>query len=121
MRAHRNPHRDDRGVVAIELVGVLPFLLMLIMGILVVGNLLSVKAQANELAREGARLEALGLPRPAGTSIVSGECDPPVAPTDSVTVGATLDVSLKDIPLIPDDTNPIPEQITETVTMRCGG
>ncbi len=47
MRRHRTPHRDDRGVVAIEFVLILPFLLMLIMGILVLGNFLSVKAQAS--------------------------------------------------------------------------
>ena len=38
MRRHRTPQRDDRGVVAIEFVLILPFLLMLIVGILVAGQ-----------------------------------------------------------------------------------
>ena len=53
------PSRDDRGVVAIEFVLILPFLLMLLMGILVLGNFLSVKGQASNFARDGARQAAL--------------------------------------------------------------
>jgi hypothetical protein len=120
MRRHSTtPHRDDRGVVAIEFVLIIPFLLMLIVGIIVLGNALSLKAQANELARDGARKAALSLTLPTGTSIFSGECDPPVLPTDSVTVEATKAVSLRSIPIVGIDV--LPSTITEKVTMRCGG
>jgi Flp pilus assembly protein TadG len=121
MRRHRTPHRDDRGVVAIEFVFILPFLLMLVVGIVALGNVLSLKAQANELARAGARAAALGqpLPEPDLTSISEGECAAPVGPNDSIEVEATLDVSLRSIPLIGVDV--LPSTITESVTMRCGG
>jgi hypothetical protein len=120
MRRHRStPQRDDRGVVAIEFVLILPFLLMIIVGILAVGNVVSLKAQANELARDGARKAALGLTLPAGSSVFSGECNPPVLPDDKVTVQAIKSVSLRSVPIIGVDF--LPATITEKVTMRCGG
>ena len=122
MRRHPTPHRDDRGVVAIELVLILPFLLMLIMGILVLGNALSVKAQVNELARRGARAAALGddpnaLGEPVGTFTVVRACPNP--PTGDAVVQAHQSVSLRSIPLI--GINVLPATITEEVRMRCGG
>ncbi len=72
MRRHRTPHRDDRGVVAIEFVLILPFLLMIIMGILVLGDFLSVKGQASNLARDGARRpRALSPASPLGDARLS--------------------------------------------------
>ena len=118
MRTHRIPPRDDRGVVAIEFVFILPLLLMLIVGILVLGNFLSVKTQATGLARDGARAASLRLTLPAGTAIVGTPCPSPTDSTQSVTVQATKDVSLRSIPLVP---SVLPATITETVTMRCGG
>jgi hypothetical protein len=127
MRRHHSPQRDDRGVVAIELVLILPFLLMIIMGFLVLGNYLGVKGQASNLARDGARIAALFPGDPVDTdstddavvSIVPGtECPTPRDPSRSVTVQAELQVDLNSIPLIPvvlDDT------LTQQVTMRCGG
>jgi len=125
MRRHHTPHRDDRGVVAIELVFILPFLLMIIMSILVLGNYLGVKGQASNLARDGARRAAIFPGTPLGDarlSIVGGSAAAcPVSPRDpskSVTVRATLPVALKSIPLIP---TVLPSTLTQEVTMRCGG
>jgi Flp pilus assembly protein TadG len=122
MHRHRTPHRDDRGVVAIELVLILPFLLMLIMGFLVLGNYLAVKGQASNLARDGARQAALFPGTPLGDARLSLDSEPcPTSPRDpakSVTVKATLDVDLNSIPLIPAV---LPSTLTQKVTMRCGG
>ncbi len=121
MRRYRTPRRDDRGVVAIELVLVLPFLLMLIMGFLVLGNFLSVKGQASNLARDGARRAALFPGTDLGDarlSIVGAACPTVRDPSRSVTVRATLPVELNAIPLIP---TVLPGTLTQEVTMRCGG
>jgi TadE-like protein len=122
MHRHRTPQRDDRGVVAIELVLILPFLLMLIVGSLVLGNYLGVKGQASNLARDGARKAALFPGTPLGDlrlSIVGAPCPAsPRDPTKTVTVRATLPVALNSIPLIPAV---LPSTLTQEVTMRCGG
>ena len=110
--------RDDRGVVAIEMVFALPILLMLIIGVVVLGNGLSTKTQTIGLARDGARAAALRQPLPAGTAIVGSACPSPTDPTKFVTVQATKTVSVRSIPFLPAM---LPETITETVTMRCGG
>lgn len=112
-------NRDDRGVVALELVIALPFLLMLIIGSIVLGNFLRVKTQTTGLARDGARAAALRQTLPAGTSVVGAACPNPTDPTKFVTVQATTTLSLRSIPpLLP---NVLPATISETVTMRCGG
>jgi Flp pilus assembly protein TadG len=111
--------RDDRGVVALELVIAMPVLLMLIIGTVVLGNFLSIKTQTAGLARDGARAAALNLTLPTETTIVAGECNPPVAATDTVSVRATKTVTLRSFPLVP--VNFLPATTTETVTMRCGG
>ncbi|MEY2523062.1 MAG: TadE-like protein [Ilumatobacteraceae bacterium] len=121
MRRLHTPHRDDRGVVAIEFVFILPFLLMLLMGILVLGNYLSVKGQASNLARNGARTAALFPGTALGDSrlsIVGSPCPTIRDSTKSVTVRATLNVGLKSIPLIPVV---LPSTLFQEVTMRCGG
>jgi hypothetical protein len=119
--------RDDRGVVAIELVLILPFLLMIIMGFVVLGNYLGVKGQASNLARDGARIAALFPGDPVDTdpdddavvSVVPGtECpSSPRDPSRSVTVQAVMPVNLTKIPFIPE----LDDSLTQKVTMRCGG
>ena len=109
---------DDRGVVALELVIVLPILLMLIIGTVVLGSFLSQKTQTMGLARDGARAAALRLSLPPETTIVGVACANPTDPTKFVTVVATKPVTLRGIPFLP---TVLPETITETVTMRCGG
>ena len=111
--------RDDRGVVALELVLALPILLMLIIGAVVLGSFLSVKTQTVGIARDGARAAALGQTLPADTAVVGSACANPTDPTKFVTVAATKAVSLRSIPFLPITL--LPETITETVTMRCGG
>ena len=122
MRSHRTTTRDDRGVVALELVLILPFLLMLLVGSLVLGNYLSVKGQASNLARDGARQAALFPGTPLGDdrlSIVGPACPTsPRDPSQSVTVRATLPVGLTSIPLVDDV---LPSTLPQEVTMRCGG
>ena len=110
--------RDDQGVVALEFVLAVPFLLMLIVGAVVLGSFLSTKTQTVGLARDGARAAALRQPLPAGTSIVGSPCPNPTDPTKFVTVQAVKTVDLRSIPFTPAL---LPGTITETVTMRCGG
>lgn len=122
MRRTHTPRRDDDGVVALELVLILPFLLMLLIGSLVLGNYLSVKGQASNLARDGARQAALFPGAPLGDdrlTIVGSAC--PTSPRDpsrTVTVRATLPVALRSIPLVP---SVLPSTLPQEVTMRCGG
>lgn len=97
---------------------VVPILVMLIIGVVVLGNALSVKTQTVGLARDGARAAALGQALPAGTSIIGAACPTPADPTSSVTVEASNTLSLRSIPFLPAV---LPETIEETVTMRCGG
>ncbi len=116
-RSLRSQRRDD-GVVALELVLAMPVLLMLIIGAVVLGNFMSVKTQTSGIARDGARAAALRLTLPADTAIVGTPCPTPSDPTQFVTVQATKTVSLRTIPFLPTI---LPDTITETVTMRCGG
>lgn len=110
--------RDDRGAVAVEMVLVLPVLVTFVFGAVVLGNALSVKTQTSGLARDGARAAALNQPLPAGTSVVGGACATPIDNTQFVTVQATKPLALRQIPFVPDV---LPTELTETVTMRCGG
>lgn len=117
----RSPHNgrgDDRGAVALEFVLALPFILMLIMSVVVLGSFLSVKTQTVGEARDAARAAALRAPLPAGSSIVGAPCPPPPNTDLFVTVAATKPVSLRSIPFTPIS---LPGEITETATMRCGG
>lgn len=117
LRPHRRD-RDDRGVIALEFVLAVPFLLMLIIGVVVLGNALSVKTQTMGLARDGARAAALRKPLPADTVIVGAPCPDPTDTTKFVTVQATKPINLRSIPFLPAM---LPANINETVTMRCGG
>jgi TadE-like protein len=118
VRRFLHSHRDDRGVIALEMVLAMPILLMLIIGIVVLGNFLSIKTQTAGLARDGARAAALHQPLPAGTSVVGTPCPTPNDPTKFVMVQATKPVGLTSIPFTPIA---LDDEITETVTMRCAG
>ncbi len=119
----RNSHsnrskRDDRGVVALELVLVFPFLVALIFSIASFGAFFSKKVDVTSAARDAARTLALrGTPTyPAGMT-PSGVVTCAAGDTTSnasVTLTASYTFS---IPLIPLGTKPI----TATGTMRCGG
>jgi Flp pilus assembly protein TadG len=118
----KNKDRDDRGVVALELAIVLPILLTLIIGVVVLGNALSVKTQTTGHARDGARAAALGKALPVyGDTvlvIVGAACPDPTDTDAFVEVRATKPLTLRSIPFLPAV---LPAELTETVTMRCGG
>ena len=118
MNRSTHTQRDDRGVVALEFIVVLPFLLALIVGVVVLGNALSIKTQTTGLARDGARAASLGLALPSDTVIVGVSCPTPSDATRFVTVRATKPVTVRSIPFLPAV---LPATLTETVTMRCGG
>jgi hypothetical protein len=114
--------RDDRGVVALEVVIAMPFILMLILGAVYLGNFLNVRAQTINLARQGARAAALHQPLPSGTSVVGAACPTPNDPTTYVTVQATKDLTLDELPFIGIHLDKDGDGlIKETETMRCGG
>ena len=96
----------------------LPVLLMLIVGVVVLGNALSVKTQTVGTARDGARAAALRQPLPPDTVIVGSACPVPTDPTKFVVVQATKPLGLRSIPFLP---TLLPAEFNETVTMRCGG
>lgn len=118
MKRSLHTRHDDRGVVALEVVLVMPILLMLIIGTVVLGNFLNLKTQTTGVARDGARAASLNQSLPADTVVVGAPCADPSDPTQFVTVQATKSVTLRSIPFLP---TLLPDNITETVTMRCGG
>lgn len=119
MNSSLRSQRDDRGVVALEIVLALPVLLGLVIGAVILGNYLSVVTQTSGLARDGARAAALRQPLPADTIVIGTPCPNPSDPTTFVTVQATKPVTLRTIPFLPITV--LPETRSETVTMRCGG
>jgi hypothetical protein len=111
--------RDDRGVVALELVLVAPFLIALIFSIASFGAFFSKKVDVTSAARDAARTLALRKTPtyPVGMTVVGTPTT--CAPGDntnnaSVTLTASYTFS---IPLVPLGT----KTITATGTMRCGG
>jgi Flp pilus assembly protein TadG len=123
MRRSIRTHRDDKGVVALEMVLAVPVLIGLIFFVVVLGNALSVKTQTMGFARDGAREAALGKPLPVVDGVVFAFASPPCPnPGDSdvfVKVQATMSLDLQTIPFLP--VKLLPDELTETVTMRCGG
>jgi Flp pilus assembly protein TadG len=57
--AHRNRSRDDRGAILVEAAFVLPFLLLLFLGLADLANLSLQNSQASSTARDGARVAIL--------------------------------------------------------------
>ena len=97
MTSHRKPHaRDDRGVVAIELVLVMPIIIALIGCIIGLAGLYSTKSRVVGAARDGARALAL---KPG---VASPSADP--NPSDGITV--TLDLDSPASAYCPALTNP---------------
>ncbi len=114
--------RDDRGVVAIEFVLVgAPILLVLLFAIATVGGYIVKKTQAVGAARDGARAAALLQPAPAPPAgvfvTITGACPPRTNPafnTQNVVATATSSFNI----MLPGMGV---QNITEKVTMRCGG
>jgi Flp pilus assembly protein TadG len=135
MRRHRTPPRDDRGVVALEFVMILPFIIGLILCSITVASLFQTKSRVVGAARDYARALAIrpGSPAPADPNTTDGitvELDPssalcpalsdPAYQTTSppiVSVLATTRFDIVNIPFIGTWTN---VDITEKASMPCG-
>lgn len=115
MKQSLRSRREDRGVVALELVIVLPILLTLIIGTVVLGNFLSVKSQTIGMAHDGARAAALERTLPTDTVIVGPSCP---NTNGYVTVRATQPVALGNIPFVGDV---LDDTYSAEATMRCAG
>ncbi len=113
---HRD--RDDYGVVAIEFVLVVPFLIMLIFAIASFGLFFSKKVDVTSASRDAARTLALrGTPTyPSDMSPSAVVTCPAGDNTSDASVTLTTDYTFS-IPFIPLGT----KTITATGTMRCGG
>lgn len=111
---------DDQGVVAIEFVLVLPFLIALLFAIASFGNFFSTKVEVTSAARDAARTLALGgTPTYPSNMTASAITTCPVGNTTSdakitLTLTGGFDFA---IPLIPLGNRPI----TAIGVMRCGG
>jgi Flp pilus assembly protein TadG len=103
MNARRRPHsNDDRGVVAIELVIAMPFIIAMIVCVISLAGLYSTKSRVVGAARDGARALA----------IKPGSSNADTNPNDGITV--TLDPSSSACPLVTDPNNP--QQVTAKAT-----
>jgi Flp pilus assembly protein TadG len=101
--------RNDRGVVAIELVLVMPVLLMMLFLAVSMGSYFYARSAAADSARSQARSIALGLSSPA-------TCGNPNDPSKMATVTVTKSYAWV-VPFITWTPGPA----TATVSMRCGG
>jgi hypothetical protein len=123
------PH-NDRGVVAIEFVLVLPALLIVLFSVIGLGAFLGATNRAIGAARDGARAASLGLPPPATVGDIAvtysysggGPClkanDPGFTfnPAHKVTATATID-NYPVSPVLPG----LMFDISEPVVMVCSG
>jgi Flp pilus assembly protein TadG len=121
--SHATPRkRDDQGIVALEFMFVVPFLVLLIVAIAEFGLYFSWKVETESTARDAARTLALGGPTavvstPAGWTLV-----PPTVKcaTGDTTNNATVTFSRTytfTFPAAPSFT----KTIQATGKMRCGG
>ena len=121
-----SPHtRDDRGVVAIEFVIVLPFLLLILFAIVVMGGYMSTKTRLTGAVRDAARAGALSLPytEPAGVDIFqTGTCPPRSDPAfNTATIKVRGETTFTPTAIIGMGAMTIKEPATGDVTVRCGG
>jgi Flp pilus assembly protein TadG len=134
MISRRRPHTcDDQGVVAIELVLVLPFLIAVIVCIVALAGLFSTKSRVVGAARDGARALSLkpGVPSPTAdpntTDGITVTLEGPKCPalTDpayqtatppTVTAKATKTYTVS-VPFVGTWSN---IAVTERATMPCG-
>ena len=136
MRRSLHSRRDDRGVVAIEFVLILPIFIALIVCSITLAGLFQTKSQVVGAARDGARALAI-KPLPAtpdpdtnSTDGITVELEGDRCPrlTDplyqtatppQVTVKATRNYTV-DVPFVPSDPSWTNIQVTEKATMPCG-
>ena len=113
-----NSRSKDQGVVALELVLVLPFLVALLLAIAQVGSFFNKKIEVTSAARDAARTLALrGQPSyPFGMTASDVFTCAAGDTTSNASVTLTSSFTFS-IPFIPIGTN----TITAKGTMRCGG
>jgi len=120
MRTFYHPHtgRDDRGVVALEFVFVVPFLIALVFAIAQFGLYFSKKVDVTSTARDAARTLALrGTPTyPTGVTASNVVTCAVGDTSNNASVPLTTTYTFS-IPLVPLGT----KSITAVGTMRCGG
>ena len=123
----RSSTRNDQGVVAIELVLVMPFIIAVIVCIIALSGLFSTKSRVVGAARDGARVLSL---RPGVTNADPNVADgiavalegsacqsfDPHGPPQSVTAKATKTYTVS-IPFVGTWSN---IAVTEKATMPCG-
>lgn len=109
---------DDDGVVAIELVLVMPFLVAILVAIASFGGYFSRQVEVTSAARDAARTLALrGTPSyPAGVTVSGVSTCPAGNNTSDASVTLSYDYTFA-IPFVPLGTR----TITATGRMRCGG
>jgi hypothetical protein len=124
----RSQSEDDRGVVALELVLVLPIIIGLLVTSIMIAGLFQTKSRVVGAARDGARALALGLTAdPNATDGIAVVLVPPACPplTDpsyqsstppSVTARASMNYDIS-IPFVGEWTN---VDVSENATMPCG-
>lgn len=115
---HQVPATKDEGVVAIEFVLVLPFLIALLLAIASFGAYFNKKIDVTDAARDAARTLALrGTPTyPTGMTPSSIVTCTAGDTTNNASVTLSTDFTFS-IPFIPLGT----KTISATGTMRCGG
>lgn len=94
--------RDDRGAVAVEFAIVLSLLLVLVFGVIDFGRMFNAQITLSQVAREGARLEALGQPDPEGRA---------EATASDIHSSNTVDVTI--IQPCPDEFDPSADAVVE--------
>ena len=121
--SHATPRkRDDHGIVALEFMFVVPFLVLLIVAIAEFGLYFSWKVETESTARDAARTLALGGPTasvstPAGWTLVGQQKCLIVGDTThdaTVTFSRTYTFTFPAAPSFP-------KTIQATGKMRCGG
>jgi Flp pilus assembly protein TadG len=119
---------NDRGAAAVELALILPFLILLVFGIIDFGRAYNAKLTLTHAAREGVRVWALGGSLEDATARVTdaatGISDITVTTTDCTFGGETsLTVSAGFEYLTPliADLAPATSTLSATGVMRCGG
>jgi len=97
-RARSSRHqRGERGATAVEFALLFPLLMLIVFGIIDFGRVMNAQITLTQAAREGARLDALGLPnvdtrtQAAATglspvTVTVTACPPGAAPTDDAVV-----------------------------------
>lgn len=115
---------DDAGAVVVEFALILPFLLILVFGIISFGAAYNTQIALQGAAREGARALALGNDPTAAANGATGleisvstldSCPDDPDENDVATVQTSRDVDFR-IPFFSFDTR----TLTATASMRCG-